>query len=92
MEYNYRLHTFANNWRKIQAHNQRNHTFKSTGEPLFPQASERRRGGNIADLERKQFLALAGERVLSGILGVESRDSDSENVFAEPQIIALKRI
>ncbi|XP_026644799.1 pro-cathepsin H isoform X2 [Microtus ochrogaster] len=28
VEYNYRLHTFANNWRKIQAHNQRNHTFK----------------------------------------------------------------
>lgn len=53
VEYNYRLHTFANNWRKIQAHNQRNHTFKSTGEPLFPQASERRRGGNISDLGRK---------------------------------------
>ncbi|MEJ1285639.1 cathepsin H [Cricetulus griseus] len=28
VEYNYRLKTFANNWRKIHAHNQRNHTFK----------------------------------------------------------------
>ncbi|KAL1781367.1 pro-cathepsin H [Sigmodon hispidus] len=28
LEYNYRLQTFVNNWRKINAHNQRNHTFK----------------------------------------------------------------
>ncbi|EDL77563.1 cathepsin H, isoform CRA_b [Rattus norvegicus] len=27
-EYSHRLQVFANNWRKIQAHNQRNHTFK----------------------------------------------------------------
>ncbi|XP_021494384.1 pro-cathepsin H [Meriones unguiculatus] len=27
-EYNHRLRMFANNWRKINAHNQRNHTYK----------------------------------------------------------------
>lgn len=82
---------FASNLRKINAHNQKNHTFKSTGGLPFPQATGRRRGGDISDLERKQLVAQAGERICSGLMGVEGRDSDSEDVFGEPQIIALQR-
>uniref|UniRef100_A0A8C5VLY4 Pro-cathepsin H n=1 Tax=Microcebus murinus TaxID=30608 RepID=A0A8C5VLY4_MICMU len=34
-EYPHRMQTFASNWRKINAHNRRNHTFESTRAPLL---------------------------------------------------------